>query len=195
MSNAWLDLQNDRRLIFLRIGKDLPEDHPDGDRLRLVVTAQLHQYGGNPSPHFSVTADLIDRRRRRHDDIVACGQLTEEVKEHFPELAPIVALHSSDDEGVPLHAHANGVFFMGLTASRESNGKPLPDLDIVARHFRITTDEAADMVKRHRQQSDALKREIDDMRPRWKAEADAGIALLLDLGATDHRESRRNDEG
>jgi len=163
---------------FYRAGKDLPE------RRRIVVTAGLHKLG-DQVPYFSVTADLVNLRCRKDSDrrIEACGAMHEEVLKHFPKLAPVVALHLSDIDGAPMHAQANARYWMGLTEFKtweRTYGKPepLPALDVLARHLRISEDEAAELVARHPAYTDALEAEIEAMRPRWKAEADAARQLL-----------------
>jgi hypothetical protein len=48
------------------------------------------------------------RERGADRDCFACGCLHDEALAAFPELAPIVAVHLSDVDGVPMHAEANG---------------------------------------------------------------------------------------
>lgn len=87
---------------------------------RMYVHAGLNKLAGNPRPYWSVTADLhemirMKNGRLRKGRMVAAGSLHDEIVEHVPELAPIVALHLSDDEGTPMHAVENALHWMGLT--------------------------------------------------------------------------------
>lgn len=104
MSNAWIDAQRREEdwPIRLLTGKDLPPD-PElpAKACRLVVTAGLRWPPGHPSPHFSVTAELIDRAKHRSEWTLRVGPQHERVLKHFPELAPIVALHERDTASLP----------------------------------------------------------------------------------------------
>jgi hypothetical protein len=85
------------------------------DGRRVVVKAQLHSLGGQ-KPYFSVSSG----NGSDHDRIVRI----------FPELAPIVDMHLSDEDGVPMHGVANLRFHI-------ENG----DLDAAMRHARIAKRE------------------------------------------------------
>lgn len=139
----------------------------------LTVTATLH---GEPA-YFSVTGELRDTRLRRDGGIVACGTLHDEILEHFPELAPLVALHLSTADGVPMHAVANGLYWLGLSDFPDAR-----NLDTFAEQWRCTPQEAASIaayVTSDPNPSEALHALIRaEYGPRWKAEADAGLALL-----------------
>jgi len=76
-----------------------------GPKAQIRVDACLHYIRGNHAPYFSVTADVYIPGRR---DIEACGCLHDDILKFWPKLAPVIALHLSDDKGVPMHAEANG---------------------------------------------------------------------------------------
>lgn len=71
-------------------------------RYRLIAKAELSWHKGNAKPYFSLTGDGMDRGSEFggccHDDIL----------KHWPDLQPLVDLHLSDIDGVPMHAEANG---------------------------------------------------------------------------------------
>jgi hypothetical protein len=79
-----------------------------GDRETLSVYAGLHYHKGNHAPYFSITGAVFDAKIHRGDTITRCGCLHDEILEHFPSLAALVALHLSDINGKPMHAEANG---------------------------------------------------------------------------------------
>jgi len=139
----------------------------------LTATATLH---GEPA-YFSVTGELRDTRLRRDGGIVACGCLHAEILQHFPKLAPIVALHLSTADGVPMHAVVNGLYWLGLSSYPDAR-----NLETFAKHWRCTAEEAASIdayVTSDPNPSEALHALVRaEWAPRWKAEADAALALL-----------------
>lgn len=72
-----------------------------GDGERMQVYVHYSRYGGNKHASFAVTAEI---RRGRNPDAYGC--LHDEIREHFPELAPLLRFHLFDDTG-PLHYIAN----------------------------------------------------------------------------------------
>lgn len=129
--------------------KPAPKSAGYGDRARVRVTAGLHHLQGNARPYFSVTADVFIPGRH---DIEAGGCLHELVVELWPELAPVVALHLSDDSGAPMYAEANGWYWLsgalGGMGERYHGGNSEPArtlaecLAIFAGHCRISPEEA-----------------------------------------------------
>lgn len=176
-------------------------------RARFVVKLELHACKGQ-APYFSATAEAWDRSSK---DFVAGGCLHNEILEVWPEAATIVALHLSTWDGVPMHAGANSVYWAagarGGWGERYHGGNSTPAktpaecLSILASHLRITEAEALAMCERieaacpaewedeygRKMRKDAMQRDCDAMRPRWKAEAEAGIAFLLEHTASDWR--------
>lgn len=176
-------------------------EKPLPDRYKIIVSAKLYQLGGNQRPHFSVTAEMHNMRRRGDNRIESCGCLHDDVLEHFPALAPVVALHLADDNGVPMYAVANGAYWLGYgrykdaTFADHSRGlrygtHPLPYFPFFENLWRITSAEAreADLWcdkavhdGEYPTRTDALEVLAVAMLPRWKAEADAGLALIRSL--------------
>jgi hypothetical protein len=155
--------------------KSFDEDGwPDG--MTIKVEAHLHYIIGNRRPHFSVTAEVKEPCKREPQ---MCGCLHELVLEYWPELAPVVALHGSTDDGVPMHAEQNGLYRLGFT---EWGGLKL---SLAAQHFRIPLEEV-EPLRDHLISGSGYDPEkyatyIADCVPRWKAEADAAIKLLEKL--------------
>lgn len=117
---------------------------------RIKVTAGLSHLQGNARPHFSVTAEIFRPGAR---DIEAGGCLHDEVIKYWPELAPIVALHLGDDTGAPMHAEANGWYWLagalGGAGERYHGGNgsqadtsPAGCLQVFADHVRVPLAEA-----------------------------------------------------
>lgn len=75
-----------------------------GPQAFTIVTAGLY-LRGNPLPYFSVMSETWERSNAR--DCISCGCQHDEVAKLWPKLKPIIALHLSDSDGVPMHATAN----------------------------------------------------------------------------------------
>lgn len=161
-----------------------------GENHKLTVTLRLYSLGGQ-APHFSATAVETYRGREEgggamHDDIVKA----------FPKFAPVVAVHLSDEHGVPMHAVANMAYWLGYTKYKTASvrypdgtykqDEPLPYWPYVCSHWRITEKEAreADNFVRtyvrngQGTHADALGILALAMAPRWQAEADAALAII-----------------
>ena len=195
MTNEWTHRFTDTRNIT------------DADKPAILeVEAGLHLLSGNARPYFSVTGSMY-RPKRRHDPFM-CGCLHDDILKHWPTLAPIVALHLSDDTGTPMHAIANswyqlaGYYGGPGEAYHAGNGKSqhwkpggefdgyresTPDecLKSFAEYVRISIEEArriADTWKAEAPSLNAVKamhaQWCKGQAERWQQEANAGIALL-----------------
>lgn len=85
--------------------------HPDG-----YIRAE---YGVRPctTPYWTVTAEINRNVRFTDRGFVACRQLHDEVRKHFPELAHTLRWHLSES-GIPMHYLANAKFWHDM-----ANGK------------------------------------------------------------------------
>jgi hypothetical protein len=93
-------------------GADWASDFRQIGNVRMQVYISYARYGRNKHASFSATAEI-----RR-----ACGCLHDEIREHFPELAPLVRFHLFDDTG-PLHYIANTKYWAAqgeIAAARKS---------------------------------------------------------------------------
>lgn len=162
----------------------------DGTKYRMFVVGGLHHLRGNDRPYFTITADM-DRRSgddRWVEDSGGC--LHDEIERHFPgKFSDLIALHLSDDEGVPMYADENGWYWLGGVIDTGAkyhggNGSPARSqsdcLDVLARHLRITKQEArtlADLIDAERSANgiesarEVFRATIETMRPRWAEEA------------------------
>ena len=146
-----------------------------GDRRTFTVTAQLVQREGNARPYFSVTGEERNLRRRGENQVEACGMMHDETLRYFPVLAPVVAVHLADDEGVPMHAAANALYWMGLT---KYQAKDIPTL---AKHLRVSEQEAALLAYRVAYAEDSkaeMDRVVDELRPQWAIEAQEALSII-----------------
>lgn len=141
------------------------EGYPPGSTLTAV--AELYRIG-EQRPYFSVTGEIGTYAQHRNGNVQACGCLHEEILRAWPELAPIVALHLSDEDGVPMHALENARYWAGLTQWEPMHA------DALARHLRITEEGEAEALTTE----EAVAAKVAELAPRWKAEAEAAIAYL-----------------
>jgi hypothetical protein len=81
-SNQW------RKLIS---GKPYGENKS----VELTVTAELVKRGGNSYPYYSITGTVKKLDKRFRDPYVAGGCIHEIILKHYPNLAPLVAVHLS----------------------------------------------------------------------------------------------------
>ena len=181
--------------------KDLPKQQ------RIYAYGGLHYLKGNKTPYFALTGELLDLtiRRSRDEQIITCGCMHEELLKHFPDLADLVAMHLSDMDGTPMHAEANGWYWLEASfpnpKSRYHGGNAMAHyggewrkptkaecLTVFAEHCRIPVFEA-EIIRTTCRTADAARQEdggpgaratwaklCEQMNPRWKMEADACIA-------------------
>jgi hypothetical protein len=134
---------------------------PTSGNTTLRVTAKLHQLKGNAS-YFSITADEYENQR-----FVAGGCMHEAILARWPDLAPLVALHLSDDrrpdarcrERVVLGGHqwqAADAAALATSALRHGHGR------------------SARQAGRHAAAASRSNQHVNDMQPRWAREARGG---------------------
>lgn len=152
---------------------------------RLRVKGGLRDMAGNPAPYFTLTADIDEWDRGKWHE-AGGGAAHSLILAQFPEFADLAALHLSDIEGVPMHALANGYYwYEGGSApfgrwwpAELEYGRPVTagqQIDIIARHLRITPCESLDLFNRSLTRAQFADY-IEGCRPRWAREAAACIA-------------------
>lgn len=189
-------MENGRWTHMFAAKREFKADHT------LKVQAGLHKLDGNKLPYFSVTADLVVRWRTE-----SCGGLHREIAQVFPELVPVIAMHLSDSRGVPMHAEANGWYYLAgyyggmnerfrlgnsemqhWNADGSFNGyrvsTPGECLTTRAAHVRVDLEVARKLADGWLESGDpkaAHSAWIAEQVPRWQTEADATVALLDSL--------------
>lgn len=127
-----------------------------GARAKIVVEYGLRRIG-KQEPYFSVTG--ITYLESGREDM--CGCIHEDIAKHMPELSDLIDLHLCSRDGVPMHAEANGFYWL-TGAVRDvvgcadhfgehyhpGNATSVPKspdqcIDILARHLRIPRVTAA----------------------------------------------------
>ena len=173
-------------------------------RATIKVGAGLNRLEGNRRPHFSVTGEIWERG---YKDCIQSGCIHREILQSWPQLAPVIALHLSDDRGTPVHAAANGWYhlagYYGGADERyhAGNGErqhwlpdgtfdgyrfsaPMECLSTFAEYVRVSLDEAKSLADSWRCDDDwaSSKRRyllwLDLQAQRWQNEADAAIRVL-----------------
>ena len=143
---------------------------------RLKVNALVRDLSENQTPYFSVTLEVYVR-----GIINSCGQQHDLVLEYWPELKPVVDLHLSDIDGVPMYAAENGLYHLGFQSGEQN-------LKHAASHFRITEERAKHLAESLliNAGSEGYDKEhynecLRTYRVRWKKEAQRAIELLNTL--------------
>jgi hypothetical protein len=106
-------------------------------RVQLVVIGKLYVLGSNEYPYFSITGTVTRNDKRFRDPVIECGCIHETILQHFPHLAPLVSVHLSAPDGVPMHAEANARYWAGLSTWQD--GRPMSPRDNYGR-VEIETD-------------------------------------------------------
>lgn len=79
---------------------------PTGKAYKVRAEGGLHYIKGNKLPYFSLTQHAPDPAPE------SSGAALDEIIEHWPHLKPLADLHLSDIDGVPMHAEANGWYWL-----------------------------------------------------------------------------------
>jgi len=151
----------------------------DGQSYRRIEVHYGLRAFEHQAPYFTVTADVWDTRYRAGDPD-SCGQNHEIISAAFPHLRDIIALHMSNIDGVPMHAIENGWYYFtdfdgrgismygGPTSSKWYELSPVQRAEDYLRAPAGYFDDVRN--------KDEFVARIDELRPVWKAEADAAIA-------------------
>ena len=111
----------------------------NGEKYQIIIKAELVHLDGNSSPYFSIGGDIFRLARNGRKVWESGGCIHEEIIKHFPQLQPLVDVHLSDEDGVPMHAYANAGYWAGHTKYQEFDSFKL------AKHLRISPKLADDM--------------------------------------------------
>jgi len=105
---------------------------PYGEKkdLLIKVTAQLVKLEGNDYPYFSITGNIRKTDKRYRDPVIMGGAIHDEILKHFPHLAPLVQVHLSAPDGVPMYAESNARFWAGLTEYAPDHGGRKVEIEI-----------------------------------------------------------------
>jgi hypothetical protein len=147
----------------------------------------LHFIRSNGLPYFTLTTVGHGESGPAHEELVRC----------WPELQPLADLHLSDINGVPMHAEANGWYWLAGSVDggfgEQYHGGSTPNhsaaecLRIFADHVRINHQDAADLrewlLLVQKNHGNKLARKafatwIEEQKTRWKHEADRCIKAL-----------------
>lgn len=148
----------------------------------LVADAKLYALG-EQAPYFSVTGELWQSKgwyeNGQDGRLRECGSIHERILRAFPKLAPLVALHLADSDGVPMHALANAWYAYGgdwhahdRTSAYAKDPTDTPH-ERAARILRIDPAELPEGMD-----SEAFEAFVDSLRSRWAREASEARAFL-----------------
>ncbi len=115
--------------------------YANGEKYLIDVRSELVHRDGNASPYFSIGGDIFRIAKNGRKVWEAGGCIHEEIIKHFPQLQPLVDVHLSDEDGVPMHAYANAGYWAG-----HCKIQPEKDTEMLAKHLRISPKLADDMM-------------------------------------------------
>jgi hypothetical protein len=139
-----------------------------GKGRRLNIDIQLTQLG-EQKPYFSITANVYEATGKPGRPALlysgCCHGAIQAITSHFDD---VIALHLSDINGVPMHAVANGAYWMGDSKYQ------MFDATKAKAHFRCNDEELKEAYKAMKENRLADYVNTTFV-PRWKQEADAVI--------------------
>jgi len=175
--------------------RKFPANRFNGESVPMTVkvTAELNYIPGNSAPYFSLTMDA--HQTGHPNQCKSGGAAHDTILQYFPQFADIAAMHLSNMDGAPMHAEANGWYWLsgamggfgedyhGGNSKGGHGGKyrettPSECLQIFADHCRITMREArgiAAAVALNGAPRTKWAQIMEIMRPRWESEAKACI--------------------
>ncbi len=141
---------------------------PNGEIL--IISMRCDDECKNGHDTFSITADIYKKGTKVFSDRnwLSGGCQHEEIVNAKKSLAPLVALHLSDGDGVPMYAIENGYYYM----TNSEYG-----IKVLAEHLRINLDEAQKL-KNTIKSEEEFTQYVESCKPRWKQEAEAGKELI-----------------
>jgi len=121
------------------------EEYGVNKPVTLTVTAELIKLGANEYPHFTITGEVSRNDKRYRDPVLECGAIHDTITQHFPELAPLVTVHLSAPDGVPMHAEPNARYWAGLCTYPD--GSPMGEYKplMLASHLRVSLQLAGEI--------------------------------------------------
>lgn len=150
-----------KQTILRTVSRELP------DRSFIVAEVGLRYLEGNRDAYWTATGEIYEAHgtwsgrarfnNEREPDVM--GAISEEIMRAWPALASIVSIHGSDTEGVPMHALANGRYFL-------TNG----ERDKAARVWRVAESDLPEV--------DDVDAFVDAQRERWRAESEQAWKAL-----------------
>jgi hypothetical protein len=163
--------------------------YENGYKHRIKVRAELVHLEGNSSPYFSITGEVDRQAKNNRWMQEKCGCIHDDIIKHFPQLQPLVDVHLSDEDGVPMHAYANAGYWAG-----HCKIQPEKDTEMLAKHLRISPKLADDMMDyiinfwgefdEITTPSMAWEATCGDysLPEQWKQQAEAALELLNKIG-------------
>jgi hypothetical protein len=87
--------------------------HENGEKYLIEVRSELTHHDRNANAQFSIGGDIFRLARNGRKVHEMSGCIHDEIIKHFPQLQPLVDVHLSDEDGVPMHAYANAGYWAG----------------------------------------------------------------------------------
>ena len=143
--------------------------------------------------YFSITGELWSSERTfksRNDRYFLMGGCIHElISKYFPKLRPIIALHLSSLEGVPMYALENGFYhyetMMGVAKYHKvEEGDKEKYFTVLCEHLRISPDELNVLLSEMEKVTEKklhFASYINGLLPKWKEEAENALKMIESL--------------
>lgn len=150
----------------------------------MEIKIRLNDECNNGHQDFSITATVWEKGKPRNDrNMLMGGCCHEAILQAKPSLKQFVSLHLCDYKGIPMHAGANGFYFLRNGFNNTKIDNPLFPAEY-CEYYRISKEQFAELQKTENvlQFSIALK-ELGIL-AQWEAEAKKAIEELERLTGT-----------
>lgn len=128
--------------------------------------------------YFSITATGFRRFGCLHDEIL----------QYRPDLKPLIDIHLSNLDGMPMHAEANGWYWLakacGIKQQYEPDQSELDSFVIFGQHIRTLPKEAHEILKRVKTSENprlTWQAEVQNLLLHWKTQAENALKLIQSL--------------
>jgi len=143
--------------------------------------------------YFSVTSELWSSKRtfesRNEKYLDCCGCIHDTILKYMPELKPIIDLHLSSLEGVPIHAVENGFYYYEIMNGiakyhKKQDGDKEKYFKILCEHLRVSANELIellDFLESVEEKKIYFSNYVHSLLPRWKEQATEAIIFINSL--------------
>lgn len=169
-------MKNSNSLIYKK--------HKVGEKETIYVSIRLNDECKNGHQDFAIGGDVYVTGKPKTDrNFIMGGCIHEEILKHFPEFAIFVRLHLCDYKGIPMHAIANGFYFL-----KQGFNKVKPDSPEFATEFceyyRVTPEQFETLKTSETKEVYAYHLAKLGVFEQWEKEASEAIKLLEELTET-----------
>lgn len=137
---------------------------------RIYITIAFKS--SNKTPYFSITGDIYKAGKPKEDKYhIAGGCIHQDIIKAFPEYEIFIKLHLSDDNGIPMHAVANGLYHLQNNMTK----------DKFCSYYRLNSNQFEELTKCKNAIEYSIKLKETGVLAQWKKESEIALNLLKEL--------------